>query len=62
MKSARDSNNPTQIAHAEEVAKCRNQNELRQLVKAYYILYYFPSVQSPDSAVTTFLLDTSMNR
>lgn len=65
MNSAKNSGNPEKLKHAQEIAACYasgDQKKLRQLVKTYYILYYFPSVLSPSSAISSFLFDTSMNR
>lgn len=65
MNSAKASNNPEKLQHAQEIASCYargDQKKLRELVKTYYLLYYFPSVPSRTPAVSAFLFDTSMNR
>jgi len=65
MNSAKGSNNKEKLEHAQEIAQCYaqgDQKKLRDLVKAYYLLYYFPVIQSRDAAINAFLFDTSMNR
>ncbi len=65
INSAKTSNNPEKLQHAQEIADCYargDQKKLRELVKTYYLLYYFPSISSRTPAISAFLFDTSMNR
>ena len=65
MNAAKNSGNTEKLQHAQEIASCFaqwDQKKLRDLVKAYYLLYYFPVVQSQNPSIGAFLLDTSMNR